>query len=295
MLLGTPIEGVWHTGVVLDGREEVFFGYGIQRTRAGTTMFGQPHHIIDVGTSEVDPAMLNELLADISPRFRPQDYSLLTHNCNHFSNELVQLLTGESVPDYIISQAQVIFNTPFGESIMPMVMAMEGLTSRATASGLVQHAPAMAAAAAANTAATGAASSSAAAAAAGVAAAEEQAAAAAQRAAAAGDAAAAAAGSAAANAGMAAAARAAQAAAAAEAAGGSGLAGLASPAGHSSSDQPVAEQQQQQQPGGSGSSSRGGSQAAAGHGAAGSTATVGKVTDGVAALDIAADGRAAAQ
>ncbi|WIA38347.1 hypothetical protein OEZ86_001681 [Tetradesmus obliquus] len=115
MLLGTPIEGVWHTGVVLDGREEIFFGYGIQRTRAGTTMFGQPHHIIDVGTSEVDPAMLNELLADISPRFRPQDYSLLTHNCNHFSNELVQLLTGESVPDYIISQAQVIFNTPFGE------------------------------------------------------------------------------------------------------------------------------------------------------------------------------------
>jgi hypothetical protein len=42
--------------------------------------------------------MLNELLSDISPRFRPQDYSLLTHNCNHFSNELVQLLTGESVP-----------------------------------------------------------------------------------------------------------------------------------------------------------------------------------------------------
>jgi hypothetical protein len=49
-------------------------------------------------TSEVDPAMLNELLSDIAPRYRPQDYSLLTHNCNHFSNELVQLLTGESVP-----------------------------------------------------------------------------------------------------------------------------------------------------------------------------------------------------
>lgn len=291
MLLGTPIEGVWHTGVVLDGQEEIFFGYGIQRTRAGTTMFGQPHHIIDVGTSEVDPAMLNELLADIAPRFRPQDYSLLTHNCNHFSNELVQLLTGERVPDYIISQAQVIFNTPFGESIMPMVMAMEGLTSRATASGLMQHAPAMAAAAV-NMPAAGAAGSSAAAAVAGVAAAEEQAAAAAQRAAAAGDAAAAAAGSAAANAGMAAAARAAQAAAAAV--GGSGLAGLASPAGHSSSEQ----QQQQQQAasaGGSGSSSRGGTQAAAGHDGAGGSATAGKVTEGVAALDIAADGRAEAQ
>jgi hypothetical protein len=55
-------------------------------------------YVLPCSTSEVDPAMLNELLSDISPRFRPQDYSLLTHNCNHFSNELVQLLTGESVP-----------------------------------------------------------------------------------------------------------------------------------------------------------------------------------------------------
>jgi len=42
------IAGVWHTGVVVDG-QEVFFGYGINKARAGSTMFGQPHHVIDVG------------------------------------------------------------------------------------------------------------------------------------------------------------------------------------------------------------------------------------------------------
>jgi hypothetical protein len=39
--------------------------------------------------------MIHELLQDMAPRYRPQDYSLLWHNCNHFSNELAMLLTGE--------------------------------------------------------------------------------------------------------------------------------------------------------------------------------------------------------
>jgi hypothetical protein len=42
--------------------------------------------------------VLDELLSDLAPRFRPQDYNLLFHNCNTFSNQLVQLLTGESLP-----------------------------------------------------------------------------------------------------------------------------------------------------------------------------------------------------
>lgn len=42
--------------------------------------------------------MLEELLSDLVPRFRPQDYNLLWRNCNTFSNELVQLLTGEALP-----------------------------------------------------------------------------------------------------------------------------------------------------------------------------------------------------
>jgi hypothetical protein len=180
------IDAVWHTGVVLDGRTEVFFGYGINRARAGATMFGQPLRVLDIGyvcrgvslsvsvclqghcaerwcahaarcyyrESEVTPELLEELLTDMQPRFRPQvccctlcmcvrggarqlqwpraslalntththatqcpakrhsltvlprprplracqDYNLLFHNCNHFSNELVQLLTGESLP-----------------------------------------------------------------------------------------------------------------------------------------------------------------------------------------------------
>lgn len=34
---------------------------------------------------------------------RPECYDLLKHNCNSFSNEVVQFLTGRPIPDYIIN------------------------------------------------------------------------------------------------------------------------------------------------------------------------------------------------
>ena len=48
--------------------------------------------------TEVPPEMVQELLTDMEPRYRPQDYNLLFHNCNHFSNELCLLLCGEGIP-----------------------------------------------------------------------------------------------------------------------------------------------------------------------------------------------------
>jgi hypothetical protein len=42
------IDGIWHTGVVLDG-QEYFFGQGIQHCKAGTSPFGSPMQILDLG------------------------------------------------------------------------------------------------------------------------------------------------------------------------------------------------------------------------------------------------------
>lgn len=44
------------------------------------------------------PDMVEQLVADVQPRYRPQDYNLLFNNCNHFTNELGLLLTGEGLP-----------------------------------------------------------------------------------------------------------------------------------------------------------------------------------------------------
>lgn len=42
--------------------------------------------------------MVDDLVSDLQPSFRPQDYNLLFNNCNHFSHQLAQLLVGEGIP-----------------------------------------------------------------------------------------------------------------------------------------------------------------------------------------------------
>eukprot|EP00798_Chlamydomonas_sp_ICE-L_P029283 gene29283-12526_t len=109
MMLGIQVDAIFHTAIVIAGTE-YFFGQGIQKANAGTTPFGQPMKKITLGTADVTGKMIEEVLLDLGARFKPSDYNLLFHNCNHFSNEFSQLLTGTEIP-------------------------MEGITGSATATG----------------------------------------------------------------------------------------------------------------------------------------------------------------
>lgn len=51
-LIGKQIDGVWHTGVVVFGRE-YFFGGGIQAGLPGSTQFGRPTKKLSGFTTEV--------------------------------------------------------------------------------------------------------------------------------------------------------------------------------------------------------------------------------------------------
>ena len=54
--------------------------------------------MLEVGTTCLDEATRNELLAGMASRYQPEHYSLLKHNCNHFSNDFCQLLCGNAIP-----------------------------------------------------------------------------------------------------------------------------------------------------------------------------------------------------
>lgn len=134
MLLGKHIAGIWHSGLVVHGRE-YFFGYGISSTASGCSPFGQPDMVICLGQTEVPQDMVDSLIDDLRPRFSPQDYNLIHHNCNHFTSELSQLLTGDDIPDFVRSQAQEVLETPLGRQFAPMILQLEGITSQAHAAG----------------------------------------------------------------------------------------------------------------------------------------------------------------
>ncbi|KAL6762180.1 PPPDE putative peptidase domain-containing protein [Haematococcus lacustris] len=136
MLLGTQVEGVWHTSVVVDNTEWVF-GYGVHKAEPGTTLFGQPLQRVSLGSTHLPRSMILDLIRDLSlSRFRPEDYSLLTNNCNHFTNEVSLLLTGSGIPSHYLTQHEVLMRSPMGQMLLPMIQQMEGPLARVTADGL---------------------------------------------------------------------------------------------------------------------------------------------------------------
>ncbi|XP_031503418.1 uncharacterized protein LOC116266375 [Nymphaea colorata] len=134
--LGKAIEAIWHTGVVVYGTE-YYFGGGIQRDRAGTTPYGTPMKVIDLGVTHVPKDLFEQYLEDISPRYTAETYNLLYHNCNNFSNEVAQFLVGVTIPDYILQLPNEVMSSPMGALIMPMIQRLE-MTLR---SGSVPQAP----------------------------------------------------------------------------------------------------------------------------------------------------------
>lgn len=134
--LGKAIEAIWHTGVVVYGNE-YYFGGGIQHAPAGTTPYGTPVKVVELGTTHVPQDVFESYLEEISPRYTAATYSLLTHNCNNFSNEVAQFLVGASIPDYILQLPNEVMSSPMGAMMMPMIQQLEA-TLRA---GAVPQAP----------------------------------------------------------------------------------------------------------------------------------------------------------
>lgn len=102
-----------HTGIVVYGNE-YFFGGGIQHLPAGSTPYGTPLKVVELGVTHVPKDVFEMYLQEISPRYLPETYSLLTHNCNNFSNEVAQFLVGATIPDYILQLPNEVMNSPMG-------------------------------------------------------------------------------------------------------------------------------------------------------------------------------------
>ncbi|WVZ59270.1 hypothetical protein U9M48_009438 [Paspalum notatum var. saurae] len=123
-ILGKAIEAIWHTGVVVYGRE-YYFGGGIQQGQPGRTPYGTPVRVEDLGVTHVPREVFEDFLREIGPRYTPATYNLLSHNCNNFSNEAAQFLAGAAVPSYILELPNEVMNSPIGALILPMIQGLE--------------------------------------------------------------------------------------------------------------------------------------------------------------------------
>ncbi len=121
-LLGFHLEGVWHSGIVFRGRE-TYFGGGIFYEPAGRTPYGRPDKKLVLGKTRKTQAEFDAFLERVRPRFRMQDYDLLRHNCNNFTNECSIFLVGSGIPQDIIDLPHRALSTPLGQMMRPQIEA----------------------------------------------------------------------------------------------------------------------------------------------------------------------------
>ena len=126
--LGIQLDIVPHTGIVVYGKE-YFYSGGLQSEPAAAfaQMYHTPvHSTVSLGTTEVPEELFSEFLAERRAAFTMSKYSLLRHNCNHFTEECAQFLLGVSIPQEIRDVPERVLATPMG----PLFSSMfEGVAS----------------------------------------------------------------------------------------------------------------------------------------------------------------------
>ncbi|XP_030044382.1 desumoylating isopeptidase 1-like [Microcaecilia unicolor] len=112
VMLGKQLEGIWHTAIIIY-EDEFFYGStGISSCPPGGTLLGPPDAVVDLGSTEVTEEIFLEYLTALGESmFRGESYNLFDHNCNTFSNEVAQFLTGKKIPSYITDLPSEILST----------------------------------------------------------------------------------------------------------------------------------------------------------------------------------------
>ncbi|XP_073405527.1 desumoylating isopeptidase 1 [Dendrobates tinctorius] len=89
-------------------------------------MLGEPDNVIELGTTEVTEEIFLEYLSSLGESgFSGESYHLFDHNCNTFSNEVAQFLTGRKIPSYITELPSEVLSTPFGQALRPLLDSVQ--------------------------------------------------------------------------------------------------------------------------------------------------------------------------
>ncbi|KII86619.1 hypothetical protein PLICRDRAFT_113667 [Plicaturopsis crispa FD-325 SS-3] len=119
-LTGRQIDGIWHTSVVVFGKE-VFYGQGISITQPGKSHHGAPLQVVDMGETALDEETFDEYLNEMREHYTADKYHLLDFNCNSFTNDCIGFLTGGSIPPFIKDLPADFLSTPFGAALRPTI------------------------------------------------------------------------------------------------------------------------------------------------------------------------------
>lgn len=126
MLLSKDLEGVWHTGIVVYGKE-YYFGGDIFYDTPANTGFGTPRLVIPLGTTLRQRDELHAFIVDeLKPIFNREAYDAARNNCNHFTDRASLFLVGRHIPEDVLEQPQLILDTALGRALRPAINRVLG-------------------------------------------------------------------------------------------------------------------------------------------------------------------------
>ncbi|CAO3675139.1 unnamed protein product [Umbelopsis ramanniana] len=105
--------GIFHSGVEVNGREYCYGGhpYDFSGVFVVEPKVGPPGVLfkqsINMGYIDLDEDKITELIQTLSGEYSGNSYNLLNRNCNHFTADLCNRLTGKTVPGWINRAAKL--------------------------------------------------------------------------------------------------------------------------------------------------------------------------------------------
>lgn len=124
-MVGKDVDAIWHTGIIVDWPEkhvEYWYGGGLFESHPGKTPFGQPQQKRDLGyTYKLRDEVMEHLSEHLALEYKQDNYDVLTHNCNNFSDDLAMHLLNEHIPDDILKQPEMVTGTVAGRLCRPML------------------------------------------------------------------------------------------------------------------------------------------------------------------------------
>ncbi|CBZ30033.1 glycosyl hydrolase-like protein [Leishmania mexicana MHOM/GT/2001/U1103] len=130
MVIGRELEGIWHTSIVVYGKEYYFDGgVGIvSDPNPGHTRFGQPYRTEVLGqTTKREEEFFAWTQQQRRAGFGPNDYRILDNNCNSFSDAASMYLLRRHISQDVLEMIPTLLSTPVGQMLRPM---LEQATSR---------------------------------------------------------------------------------------------------------------------------------------------------------------------
>lgn len=126
-LVNQKVDGVWHTGIVVFGRE-YYFGGDIYYDLPSQTGFGPPRRTLVLGRTLRQREELHAYIVDeLKPVFSRSAYDAARNNCNHFTDRVAMYLVGKHIPDEVLRQPELMMKTNLGRVLRPVLNRWLGL------------------------------------------------------------------------------------------------------------------------------------------------------------------------